>query len=225
MAREISAKGPMARKFGMTVREIQILADVKCEMSSDLRLALQDLWVWVKDYTLLENETVELREQVADLKKRIVADTVEMAKMKPISPQDTGPVKITAADEGVWFDGSRGHFLPAAVIKSAWENGFKCPELDELWKKHEAGTLVIDLAHPGGEFWEMIALDENYYEIFEEAESWFNEHAPEGYYFGTPEWGDDWGLWKVEGDEGESGEDEDIPESLGDKALERMAGV
>jgi hypothetical protein len=208
MAREISSKGPYARKFGNTVREIETLLDVigqKTGHATDtpsFRLLMKDLWVWVKDWTLLENEVVELREQVADLKKRIVADTVEMAKMKPVSPQDTGSVKITAADEGVWFDGSRGTFLPAAVIYSAWQNGFKCEELDELWKKHEAGTLVIELAHPGGEFWEMIALDENYYEIFQDAENWFNEHAPEGYYFGTPEWGDDWGLWKIESEEG-----------------------
>lgn len=186
-------------------------------MSSDLRLAIQDLWVWVKDWTILENEVIDLREEVARLRLQ------SKAQAPPEAPTpDTGPIKITAADEGVWFDGSRGHYLPAAVIYTAWQNGFKCPEMDELWKKHEAGTLEV----PSYRSWEdMIADDENYFDIFESAESWFNDHAPEGYYFGTPEWGDDWGLWKVESEEEESGEDEDIPESLGDKALERAAGM
>jgi hypothetical protein len=46
----------------------------------------------------------------------------------------------------------------------------------------------------------MIADSSNYFDIFEDAEAWFNNLAPEGFYFGTNE-GGDWGLWKVECDE------------------------
>jgi hypothetical protein len=168
MAREISAKGPYARKFGNTVREVELSAEKGAD-SPAFRSAKKELWVWVKDYTVLENEVVDLREEVARLRAQVPA-------------KEEGPGPITSKESGPWFDSSRGIYIPARVILEAIDRGWKgAPECEGLTDE------------------EISNLDD-YFEISEEAESWFNERAPAGFYFGThPDHGD-WGLWEIEED-------------------------
>jgi hypothetical protein len=106
-------------------------------------------------------------------------------------------LEVKPCDEGCWFDSARGQYLGAAVIVAAWEHGFVCPQMDELARLRENRTLEVPTHRV---WWEMIADDSAYNDIFEEAEAWFNNLAPDGFYFGTSEIGD-WGLWKVESDE------------------------
>lgn len=185
MAKEISAKGPYARKFSETVREIDTLLDVihgqikggattiigglPATTETSLRAVMKELWVWVKDYTILENEVIDLREQIANLKQQIHA-------------KEEGPGPITSKEAGPWFDSSRGIYIPAMVIAEAIARGWKgAPECRDLT-------------------YEEISNLDDYLEISEEAESWFNERAPAGYSFGThPDHGD-WGLWEIEED-------------------------
>lgn len=91
--------------------------------------------------------------------------------------------KITAAHEGCWFDCARGIYIGEAIIATAVDNGWD-------WKAagYEEGDISPDSEH--------------YCEAWDDAERFMGTLAPEGYWFGATENGD-WGLWKVEEEEGE----------------------
>ena len=179
MAKEIYAKGPYARKFGNTVREVQVAGEALGD-SRPFRDAVKDLWVWVKDYTVLENEVIELREELARLKNQAQAQVKEEEpKQGPrnamVSPNEAGP----------WFDGSRGIYLPGMVITEAITHG---------------ATNLEDFRSLSPE--EMLARDD-YYEAMDDAETYMNTLAPPGYWFGSSEQGD-WGLWEMDQEDSES---------------------
>lgn len=92
--------------------------------------------------------------------------------------------KITSADEGNWFDSSRGRYIGEAVIETAESFGFKVKPEDEKNKKADG---------------------EDYEELWIEAEEYLNKLAPEGYWFGSQPETSDWGLWKTEDEEMEKG--------------------
>jgi len=83
---------------------------------------------------------------------------------------------FTPLDQGCYFDSARGRYIGEAVIEFAESIGFAY----ELEDNRET----------------QIAEHEHYHEIWDEAETFLNNLAPEGYYFGSSEAGD-WGLWKV----------------------------
>ena len=180
--REISAKGPYARKFAIDVREVELAAPMKGDPGYNQRIdaATKELWIWVKKYTILENEVIDLREEVARLRE--LSTKFAQAQGPPGLPAQDA---ITAKEAGPWFDSSRGIYIPAMVILEAIDRGWKGASECEGLTDEEITNL------------------EDYIEISEEAESWFNERAPAGYYFGThPDHGD-WGLWQIEDDSGE----------------------
>jgi hypothetical protein len=78
---------------------------------------------------------------------------------------------------GCWFDNSRGIYLGEAVIRAAEERGFK-------FELSVSDYSPVDLTH-----------HDTYLEVWEEAENYLNELAPEGYWFGCNESGDV-GVWE-----------------------------
>lgn len=88
---------------------------------------------------------------------------------------------------GCWFDNNRGIYLGAAIIRAAVDRGF---------------LLEPDLTA----FSDVDLKDHDYYlEVWEEAENFLNELAPEGYWFGCNESGDV-GVWEDNNDTTELGD-------------------
>ncbi len=89
--------------------------------------------------------------------------------------------KFSPSEAGCWFDCARGIYIGEAVIDAAVHYGFEY----EL----ETNTAETNITE-----------HEHYHEIWDEAEAYLNELAPEGYYFGSTQDGGDWGLWPIEED-------------------------
>lgn len=80
------------------------------------------------------------------------------------------------------FDGNRGIYITPAVIKLAMSYGFT----DDDIKPEMSDTDILNYEFSN--------------EVEDEAESYLNEHMPQGYYVGRFEAGD-WGIFKCEQDE------------------------
>jgi len=83
--------------------------------------------------------------------------------------------KYLASDAGCWFDSARGIYIGEEVIALAEGHGLKIAEEDQTNRTPEG---------------------EGYHELWDEAEDYLQDFAPEGFYFGSNE--GDWGLWPAE---------------------------
>lgn len=93
-----------------------------------------------------------------------------------------------AAHAGCWFDGARGIYIGDCVIREAIAHGWQCDVPPCADPKPWAPTPT----------WEE---HEHYHELWDEAEEYMQQFADEHHYFGTSDWGGDWGLWECEQEE------------------------
>ena len=76
---------------------------------------------------------------------------------------------------GCYFDSARGQYIGIEVIRLAEAYGMQLSDNDDK---------QVDV------------YAEFYHELWDEAENYLQQFAPEGYYFGSPN--GDWGLWEAE---------------------------
>lgn len=88
-----------------------------------------------------------------------------------------------AKEAGCWFDGARGIYIGDAIIETAIEHGFPCPEEPTKAPSWQGGTTWTD--------------SEYYHELTDEATEFLQQFAAEGFWFGCSE-GGDYGLWPTE---------------------------
>lgn len=83
-------------------------------------------------------------------------------------------VTLTKTDEGCWVDCHLGIYIGEQVIHGAKEQGFNpgVPMPEDGWASHE-----------------------HYTELWQEAEDYLNQFAPNGYWIGSNENGD-FGMWE-----------------------------
>jgi len=87
------------------------------------------------------------------------------------------PRKMLTEDyAGCWFDCARGRYIGEEVIDVAESMGMEITPEDQC-------NRTVD-----GEY---------YHELWDEAEEYMQQFAPDDYYFGSNEAGD-WGLWEIE---------------------------